>query len=489
MVLKDELVSHIDFLDKMINYEEITGKTLKAWMSPLLDSFGDNGELAYLLQTNKRYRASPLASTIEWMNEAGLLSANSLSILKNQLISLRDNNITNDTDVGNETKKAEDEQGWSLAEGVSVWSTSVALIALINNDESCASHSDIIKNSVLWLCDQRNITSNGWAYQNIDNCNVNVICTSLALRALAKATCYHTILGFSQLDMDKIISSMNSGYTYLKDNVVYNKKKIHYYWEFNKKPHVAATTWALLALREIERINNLRVNKEFFKFYCEIKDKALGFILSTMPRNIKKWDDELIVCEAGAKYAKQKNYYSFTVTLLPQLFSLGISPYNPKVIKQIKWIVEGPNNWIGSYDNSKPSSFTYSMLLSTIAQWICLVGKNNALYILKRDNNILDKAKDIIFGFSSKKGSPEQIVLKSRIKICVLLILLLTISMLFGRSIYAFIVNKVEGLFSLFVGSYNSIVVNIISSFFYAGIIAVGAAFIKLIKKIRMWWS
>ncbi|MBQ3136989.1 MAG: hypothetical protein IJB74_05840 [Clostridia bacterium] len=484
MGLKDGIILHIDFLDKMLFYEEITGKSLKKWMVPLLNSFGDEGELAYLLETEKRYRASPLASTIEWMSDAGLLSIDSLLILQNQLVSLRDKNIVNDVDSGNNSKETEDKYGWSLAEGVSVWSTSVALIALINNKKSVITHKDVIKESTLWLCEQRNIKFDGWAYQNIDNCNVNVVCTSLALRALAKAMQYHIDLNYSQSDIDKIVSSLNSGYAYLKNNIIYNKNKMHYYWNFIDKPHVASTTWALLALREIEKISNTKIKQEFKTFYYEIKDKSLDFVISTMPSDIKKWNDEQIVCEAGAKYAKQKNYYSFTATLLPQLFSLGVSPYHPKVIKQIKWIVENPNNWIGSYDNTKPSSFTYAMLLSTLTQWVCLVGKNNALYLLKKDSSIVDKINSILFGFSSKKNTPEQIVLKSRIKMSVLLMLLLVVSVFFGKPTYTFIVNKVECLFSLFIESYSSILVNIVSSFLYAGIIAIGASIIKFFRRI-----
>lgn len=471
-------------MDKVLCYKEITGKSLSEWMKPLLNSFGDEGELAYILETKERYRASPLASTIEWMNEAGLLPRESLLVLQKQLVNLRDNKIVDDKFDGNASKYSEDKHGWSLAEGVSVWSTSVALIALMNNNKDFAIHKDVIKESTLWLSNQKSIKFDGWAYQNTDNCNVNVICTALALRALSKALQYCKELDFSQTDINSICSSLNSGYTYLENSVVYEKKRMHYYWKFNDESHVASTTWALLALSEVEKINNKTIKPEFKSFYYKVKDKALDFILSTMPKDVEIWKEEKIVCEAGAKYAKQKNYYSFTVTLLPQLFSLGVSPYHPKVIRQIKWIVENPKQWVGSYNKSQPCSFTYSMILSTLTQWIFYVGKTNALNLLKKDNNIIGKFKSVVFGFNCKKNAPEQIILKSRLKLIMLLMLLFVVSLLFGKQIHTFIVNIVTDLFSFFVESYSSIVVNVVSSFLYAIIIAVCALIIKFIKRI-----
>ncbi len=86
MSFKKEIVKHLAFCDNYLDFKSFTNKTLNEWFEPLLDSFSDDGSLSYLIDEKGRYRASPLASTIEWLNEADLLPLNSLAVLQNRLL-------------------------------------------------------------------------------------------------------------------------------------------------------------------------------------------------------------------------------------------------------------------------------------------------------------------------------------------------------------------------------------------------------------------
>ncbi|SHL32028.1 hypothetical protein SAMN02745136_04643 [Anaerocolumna jejuensis DSM 15929] len=246
--LKNLWSEHIALLDKQIDLYAFTNRDLKDWFQPLINSITDDGAVPYLLEINKRFRASPLSSTISWLDDAGLLPVSVLDKMQDMLISLRDGNIPTDKDPGNDHKMEEDKDGWSLGEGVSVWSTSFAIIALLDSHGNGAKKATRFKSSVLWLAKQCDINSKGWAYQLSTNCSVNPIMTALALRALALSLTKPHKANFKfTLDEERqICSSIMNGLDYLKDNCHQSHSKT--YWCFNDIPHCAATTWVLLAL-------------------------------------------------------------------------------------------------------------------------------------------------------------------------------------------------------------------------------------------------
>lgn len=485
MCLKQEMINHIALCDNSLNFKLFTEKTLVEWFEPLINSFSEKGSVSYLIAVNERYRASPLASALDWLNEADLLSVNTINILKERLLFLRDNNESFDSAQGNTRKSKADSKGWSLGEGVSIWSTSVSLIALLDKKNPYLNNSDTIKDSIMWLVDQQNPTFNGWAYQNIQNCDVNVICTALALRALAKALKFSDYITFTEEEKHRLITSLNSGFTYIKDNITAKNNK-HSYWTFMGNPNCAATTWALYSLFEAIELSDGIIKKDFIDFYNNVKPKAIDFILSKIPREQTKWEDEPIVHEAGAKYNKQKNYYSFSPTLLLQLFQLGLSPYHPKVINQIKWLIENPTLWkITSYDKGSVCSFTYAMVLATIAQWAKYVGIINSALLLKTPNKKTEKVFTFIFGYNQSFDYPQQLILNGKLLKGIIIILLILILFLLKEPIYFAIQESVVLVSSFIVKEANDIFVNIISSLIYLLICTIPIWIIKFIKWLR----
>lgn len=283
----------------------MTDTDLSSWFSPLINSIANDGTVPYLINTKERYRASPLASTIIWLSHENLLPIEVLDKMQNALLFLRDSNVPLDAQQPNGQKKPEDVNGWSLGEGVSVWSTSMAIIALLDPLGNGKAKANMYKSSILWLAAQHDPSTHGWAYQSSENCNVNAIMTALALRALALAIepNNRAFFSFTPDEFRTICSSIQAGFKYLQSNCVVRKRKV--YWTFNQTPNCAATTWALLALNQIN-LTDERIADECKSFYKSILKRALSFIISKMPRTPTKWADEQIVCEAGAKYRNKK---------------------------------------------------------------------------------------------------------------------------------------------------------------------------------------
>lgn len=466
---KDEIRSHIMLLDKQLNFEEVTNKPLIVWIEPLLNSFTDDGAISYLLNKDKRFRASPLSSTLEWLNNSNFIPINAIDTIQSKLIFLRDNNQPSDSEVGNTQKKPGDELGWSLSEGVSVWSTSTAILALFDKYGNWKKHISVIKESTIWLIKQRKINS-VWSYQLNDNCTENIVMTSLAIRAICKLAINKAEFSITTEEKNLISEALHNGYIYISNNIKKDKKRNCTYWEFRKQENCAATTWALLALKDLKDVEGFEIQTDKIKnFYNNNLLSSMSFILSKIPKKSERWTDEQIVFEGGAKYNKQKNYQSFSATLLPQLFELGLSPYHPKVVNQIKWLINNPTEWkIENYDRSNICSFSYAMVLSTISNWIKRVGNINSSILLKNPSNKSEYIYKLIFGQLSQKSEPYQMISKSRLKIYSFVIIFILILIFVGPSILALTQNLIKSFISLFIENVNDIIVNLIASVIYA---------------------
>lgn len=171
----DNWREHLKYIDRCTGVSEVTGKSLIMWFEPLLSSITSEGSIPYLLNTKERYRASPLASAIVWLSSANLIPLDILDLMQNRLLFMRDENEESDPQTPNPKKYIGDEEGWSLGEGVSVWSTSMALIALLDSFENGVKKASSFKSSVLWLANQRDPSTLGWAYQLSENCESNVV--------------------------------------------------------------------------------------------------------------------------------------------------------------------------------------------------------------------------------------------------------------------------------------------------------------------------
>lgn len=479
-------LEHVSLADAYLNFSNFTPKTLYDWIYPLAESIIPEGAIPYLIETSNRFRASPLASAIIWLNNAHLLPPDVLDKLQNSLIMLKDNNIENDSDPGVNSKKAEDLDGWSLGEGVSVWSTSMAIIALLDSCGIGIKKSEKIRPAILWLAEQRSLTEKGWAYQNTANCKVNPIMTALAMRAISISLSedIKNKMGFSSNEITKLEGALFSGFEYLKSNIHISKSKRKAYWSFNNVSHCAATTWALLALQQMA-LNDPNKYKEFFNNY---RIPCLSFIMSKIPTESTKWDDEQIVYEGGAKYNKQKNYFSYSATLIPELISLGVSPYNPKIINQVKWLINNPDNWkITGYDISVTCTFTYAMIISVLAHWVSKIGSENAVYLVKSTQTKFEKFIVFITGMPFKKGCPFQMVLKSNLIIWLIIVIIAMVIIFFLRDIN----NNIEKVATYIVNLWektstdrHAVLVNIISTLIYPAIVAALGLILSFIRKL-----
>lgn len=468
--IKREIYTYIEDADQFLGFRSFSGKSLTEWCRPLVESLTRDGAVPYLLESSReRYRASPLASVLISMNAANLLPDSAVDIMQNELLFLRDGALADDVHKGTVQKKPEDEAGWSLAEGVSVWSTSLAIIALLENNSIGIKKSDKYKLSVLWLADQKEAGKQGWGYQCWSNCEQNALMTALALRALVLSYKEKKYFEFSEDEEKKIINSISGGIEFLKRELVIKRR--YACWHFKGKPHCAATIWALLALKEYVSTD---IGKETESFYRNHLKKGLCFILDKMPKKSKKWESEQIVCEAGAKYSKQKNYYSFSATLLLELFSLGVSPYHPKVVNQIRWLVHHVDEWkIDEYDKADKCSFTYAMLLSVVARWDMLVGKENAKILTAFSDNFLERLIEKIYGMPLMKGYCYQIIYKPQAVVNLVFIIVLMAGLTNLSSLWGVIKSTAAWFWDIIGNSQNDLIVGIIASVMATAIISI----------------
>lgn len=484
--IKNEWSQYISAVDKSISINVLTGKTLNEWMEPLIQSITDDGAIPYLLGTKERYRASPLASAISWLEKANLLPISVLTTMQKELLVLRDKNVGDDPHPGNLQKRKEDTFGWSMGEGVSVWSTAYAIEALLDSRGNGCANALEFKESVKWLVNQRN-AQGAWAYQLSDNCIPNVPMTAVALRAISLAYTEpnRKAFQFSAEEALLIERAIRDGYEYLKSSCIRKKTKI--YWEFQEEWNCAATTWALLALRQVS-MTDADIAADCHAFYEEIREKALAFVCSKMPRKSVKWPEEPFVHEGGAKYSKQKNYASFSATLLPQLFELGVSAFHPRVITQIKWLIENPNEWkISTYDMGKICYFTYAMVLSTITAWLQRVGLSLAPALIKTRKN---RIPCFLYGYNSTRNANVQVVRTRNITIISSLFVLLIIILLFGKQIDSWTDGLSAYIISLWQKTENErydVLVGVISNGLETGILFVLLGVWELAKKMWRW--
>lgn len=485
---ENEWMNHLNIIDKYVDVNSIFNKSLGEMYAPLLNSFTDDGAIPYLIGTNCRYRASPLASIIIWMSMENLIPSSVTEELCEMLIYLRDNSIK-ESDEGRTSKNSEDIYGWSLAEGASVWSTSMAIIALLSSNSNISKFANEIKNSVIWLTNQNDDSVIGWGYQLSQNCSPNPIMSSLAIQALALALnkCNESCLDFSSDDKKMIRKAISEGLNYLKRSC--DKKGNMVFWKFAEKPSCHATTWALLAFKIASEVNET-FSDDCAKYFQINKEPVLAFLISQIPTK-GKWEDEPLVEEDGAKYDKHKHYIAYTPTLFPQLFDLGLSPFHPKVISQISWLVTNKDKWtIEKYDKTKFCSFTYAMVLSTIVSWIRRVGTECAKSILS-PNNWIDKISIWLFGYKTSGFNTIQIVKRKRILFFLMIAIIGCLLLFFGQEINDLIRKLSQKIVSVWVSSEtdrHDISINLVASgiwtsgvFVFAKIISF---FYQIIEKI-----
>ena len=362
-ILQNNLINFFISLDKSLNYLDCFGFSLEEVSTPFVKAIEADGAIPYVIGKRERYRSSPLSSTLFYMNCAGLLPQTVIEKMQEQIIFMRDFALEYDPIKSLNKKKKGDELGWDVSEGVSIWTTSMALLALLDTNYS-GIHSEIIIESTMWLVNQQNKQLGGWAFQNYQNCEVNIPMTALALKVLGRADRRaDSFIEGSKNDV-KIRLAIKDGLDYLIANNKTEQGKSG--WFFKDSFSFAGTIWAIEALTE----NHYLLKNQNID---EIIQSGINSLLDQLPYNANdEWKSEIFVSEAGAKYDKHKNFYSFMPVFIPSLICMGVPAFHPKILPTIKWLI---NNRLGGwrierYEKENPTTFSYAMGLYVLTYWL-----------------------------------------------------------------------------------------------------------------------
>lgn len=440
--IQEEFKKTLPFLDEQVDLTSFSGKSLSGYFERFINSMTSEGAIPYLLNTKQRFRASPLASSIIWMEKAKLLSPEVSKQLNNKLVFLRDSAEPNDKKQGQTKKETNDEWAWSLSEGCSVWSTSLAIIALLQRDTIFIdSYKERINESIRWLIQQQDSNEHGWAYQDYKNCSVNSVTSSLAIYAIALSVSKKGALGINEEEEKNAHNSLTLGIGYLK--TAFGK---NHYCTFNDRPNYFATVWSLLALKLIVTID--ANNAEAQDLLKKHLSPSLKYIIHSIPSK-EIWGVEQIVKEAGAKYGSQKNYYSFSPTLIPFLLDLGVSPNTPKLVKQISLLLQNDKQWtIKEYSQDGICSFIYIMVLSTIVCWLRKVNCiNSHILVDYSTKTITKKIQWFLWGCNNDSQEPIRFIRTNRIVIYIIVLSALLITYCFHSQLNALLTSIVSHLF------------------------------------------
>lgn len=353
--IQDQIIRTLWQADRFICLPRAFGFSVYQLGRDLAASIEDDGSVPYVLGRHERYRSTPLASCLLHLWHAGLLPVTASSVLRERLFYFRDHMPVQE-ERQPRVKSTADDPAWCVTEGASVWTTSMALIALTESrSEPDTAQDDVLLSAAAWLVRQQHVADGGgWAFQRSANSAATVPMTALALRALAGAW---TLPG-SAAFRDSLHASIQSGITFLKAELV--RKRNVAYWEFDGVPSLTATVWALEAFRLDPRDVN----------HALPRDAILAFAVSQIPKDATEWQSECFVKEPRTNYAHQKTFYTFMPSLLVPLFEFGLSPLHPRVVNVMqRLIAEGQGAWrIREYDMDA-CSFTHAMALDVLVTW------------------------------------------------------------------------------------------------------------------------
>ena len=372
---KDELYSYALELDKYYSFfTDMVGEKFSNLFNKFIDSIDNQGAIPYVLGENQRYRSSPLATALEHLTYANLLTKSMQEQMQATLYWYRDNAYSNSeaNDFPKE-KRAEDDKAWCCTEGASVWGTSKALIALFTSDfnyQQTKFNREIL-DSIEWLIKQQH-ENGGWGYQLWRNCIPTIPMTALSLKALLLFILSQTDTFFKNFkDKTTMIEIIEKGFDFAINEV--KEEGNITYWEFNNRPNIIGTAWMLevINLCESQRIKDL-LNKSYLSTLYEKKKRIQKFLLDELENSFsteKTTSTELFVSEAGAKYGKHKNFYAFLPSITRILLINGISPTNKTILAIIRYLINNKYEWkIPEYDD-KICSFSYAIALSTLILW------------------------------------------------------------------------------------------------------------------------
>ena len=392
---KDQVFDYITTADSWLNINDAFGSVrIRELMQPLIDSINDDGGVSYVLGEPKRYRTSTLATVLDALFDVKLLPLAAVHQMQKHLYDLKDSFSPLDAADDKINKLPEDVPAWGIDETPSVWTTSMAIITLVNTGfaSNDATDRDIVRSlrdSVYWLTEQA-YSDGGWGYQKYndsDSCKSSVPMTALAMKAIILAQNDGQIFNFdakSNHRFNKITATIQKGKEYLIQQKKEREDK-YVYWEYDNKEGVSVTTWVLETLSLLAKSSLPCYRPEDFE---PLKIKIINYIYSQLPddNGLQSYcqSEKFFVAKKsdGLKYKPSlrddKAFYTFKPFIISKLLDLGESPYNPKIVLIVKWLLENrEQHWIiEEYNSSSPCSISAAMAINVIVKWLkCLSEK------------------------------------------------------------------------------------------------------------------
>lgn len=363
--INDRLLNTLMNANMFLCLSDVFGFSLYQLGEELVNSFEDDGNIPYVIGEPIRYRSSALSTCLLYLWKAGLLPSDINEIIRLRLFEIRDKMPPQDS-RSPRIKDADDAAAWCVSEGASVWSTSMALIALTESrTQSNLTQDNVLAESSLWLVRQQCKNSGGWPFQKHHNSEPTIPMSALAIRALSNAS---TLPSITPLMRSQIEASLTSGYQYLLKHMI--KKGEKAYWCFDDQPSLTATVWALQAFEcnHLKNKHNLPINA------------LLNAALSMIPATFTEWKSECFVKNPVSKYSHQKTFFTFMPSLISPLLSYGVSPLEPKIVNVVMQLMHsGKNHWRIKEYNMDPCTFTHAMALNALVTWCVHMQKTMAV--------------------------------------------------------------------------------------------------------------
>ena len=398
--LQDKTRKHIIHCDEWNSLSEAIKLSEKA--ETLINGMRDDGAVQYYLDSSGRYRTTPVASVLIALSIADLLPLDTRHTMQDWIFASKNDPCDEPNDIrpAGHKPNPEDEPGWSINEGVSVWTTSKALESLITTGyfdradiKSDKAKQDVVRKALFWLVDQA-YESGGWGFQNYKSeeaCQPCVTMTALTLKVISEFWRRKPVR-FSSGEIKKLSDAKKSGIDYLLDNMKTEAQTELPYWEYEGKPSLTATVWVL---------DFINTDKKSAGGLYDLRKKIYKYCLSKMPETMDDFDqhkEEVYFAGGQTKYKeipKNSKFYSYLPYHVHSLMDAGVKPWDGRILVCINALVTGDEEyWFGQDQSSggiqSPSSFAWAMALSVVAKWSRKISKEILSPVVKDDEKIKD---------------------------------------------------------------------------------------------------
>lgn len=324
-------------------------------ISPLIESIDFEKGVPLEIGGNQDFYSATTATTLLSLHHIHILDDSLRNSLHELMFILRDNTYNPSPKKQNE----EDKWAWDVSESASVWSTSLAIWALLETNYN-GPRKDEIKEALMWLVNQQN-PDGGWGFDT--ECSSQMLFTSFSLHALKIAI---NKIELSLEEEKKVKKAISFAINFII-KIKKTEKGLSFWLDYKNEKDPTNTIYALWALfEENNQIFRDEIEKGIIFLRKEIKDKEI-------------WDFNEIISETNTKYRFHKNIISFTPSIPIVLLKLGVDPFDDLCMKPIEWFQKNhkEKGWSLPNFSKKESTFSTSLALWTIEDWQRAVTKKN----------------------------------------------------------------------------------------------------------------